>query len=78
MKAMIILLIAFLALVYVYTFLKIRQKRKNNNISAVLEFNEKYLKKKSPEPTDSVDNKYYKKYVTKYNSTVDFFYKDEL
>ncbi len=78
MKAMILLLIAFLALVYLYTFLKIRQNRqKSNAINTVLEFNKKYLQKRKPAPIDS-SNPNYKKQITKYNSNMDYLTKDDL
>ncbi len=76
MKAIIFLLIAFLVLVYIYTFIKIRKRRKSNNFNTVLEFKEKYIKDKSiPE---NQPNSNYKKYITKYNSNIDYISKEEL
>lgn len=79
MKILLILMIAFLALVYIYTFLKIRKKRKNNK-SAIQDFNEKYLEKKNIKRIDTkpVLDSNYKKYITKYNSQMDYISKDEL
>ena len=79
MKLFLLLLIAFLALVYIYTFIKIRKKRKNPTKSAVEDFNEKYLSSKVP----LVNNNHhlpanYKKQITKYNSTIDYIDKSEL
>ena len=76
MKALIFLLIAFLVLVYVYTFIKIRKKRKENKFSAVTEFKNKYLKKHTI--SDNQPNSNYKKQITKYNSKIDYINKDEL
>ena len=76
MNMMIILLIAFLVLVYIYTFVKIRKIRKaNNSSSAVSEFKEKYLKDKTI--SDKQPNPNYNKYVTKYNSNLDYISKEE-
>ena len=79
MKILLILMIAFLTLVYIYTFLKIIKKRKNTK-SAVEYFNEKYLDKNKKKliNTEPVLDSNYKKYVTKYNSHMDYISKDEL
>lgn len=71
MKTIILLLVAFLVPVYVYNFNKIRKNRHLNDKSIVLKFNEKYLVKKK---TDDIqfDKTNYNKYITKYNSTVDY------
>lgn len=80
METMIFLLVGFLVVVYVYSFIKIRKKRRSANKSEVLEFNKKYHSqmsahyKQQPATTDSN----YKKYITKYNSSVDYISKDEL
>lgn len=76
MKLLILLLIAFLALVYVYTFIKNR-KRRQKNISIVAKFNQDYLKKTKPRDKNC-DLPNYKKQITKYNSQVDYIEKDKL
>lgn len=74
MKLLIVGIFAFLVLVYVYTFIKIRKKR-NNKTSSVAEFNEKYLNKKV---NNVMEDQYYKKYITKYNSKIDYIAKEDL
>lgn len=77
MKLTIFLLVAFLALVYIYTFIKIRKKRKQRSVSTVSEFNKKYHpEKKNVSGTEQDTN--YRKYITKYNSEMDYITKDEL
>ena len=76
MKLLIILLIAFIILVYVYNFIRIRKRRKNA-VDAVTEFNEKYLKKKTSNKNNTTDINY-KKYITKYNSQIDYISKEDL
>ena len=79
MELIIFIIFAFLVIVYVNTFLKIRRKKRMRNHSEVLEFNKKYHKNLSinydKEQTDKDSE--YKKYVTKYNSTIDYVSKDE-
>lgn len=74
MKLLIVGIFAFLVLVYVYTFIKIRKKRKNKT-NSVAEFNEKYLNKKI---NNVMEDQYYKKYITKYNSKIDYISKEDL
>lgn len=76
MKLLIILLIGFLVFLYVYTFVKIKKRRKSN-IDIVSEYNQRYLNKENKINTTSEASNY-KKYITKYNSTVDYVNKDEL
>lgn len=71
MKAFIGLIIAFLILVYVYTFIKIRKKRKNNT-DAVSNYKKQYTKLKKTSESSN-----YKKYITKYNSHIDYIEKDK-
>ena len=79
MKLLILLIIAFLVLVYVYTFIKIRKKRKQRT-NTVIEFREKYLNKDAV--NDALQSKSpdmnYKKYVTKYNSKIDYMEHDDV
>lgn len=77
MEIMIFLLLVFLAIVYVYSFLKIRNKKKATNNSTVIEFKEKYLSPKEPNNIKT-DNSNYNKYITKYNSSVDYINKEDL
>ena len=78
MKMMVFLIFAFLVIVYVYTFVKIRKRRRLNAKSAVSEFNQKYHGKKTKNAQDTQPDVNYKKYITKYNSSVDYISKDDL
>ncbi|MBP3603685.1 MAG: hypothetical protein J6J79_06025 [Lachnospiraceae bacterium] len=78
MKMMIFLIFAFLIIVYVYTFVKIRKRRRANTKSAVLEFNQKYHGKKKTDIQNTQLDLNYKKYITKYNSSIDYINKDDL
>lgn len=75
MKMMIFLIFAFIIIVYIYTFVKIRKKRRENSKSTVMEFNDKYHKQNN---TDKIDNLNYQKYITKYNSKIDYISKEDL
>lgn len=78
MKLLLILIFAFLILVYVYTFLKIR-KRRRKKIDTVAEFNTMYKERKSSaQKKFTEEEKAYRKYITKYNSKVDYISKDDL
>ncbi len=78
MKMMIFLIFAFLIIVYIYTFVKIRKNRRRNAKSTVLEFNQKYHNKKNQNKSEKQPDLNYKKYITKYNSSVDYISKDDL
>lgn len=75
MKFLIIIIIAFLALVYVYTYLKFK-KRKSHKIDTVGDFRKKYLKNNVKKDNVKTSNDY-TKYITKYNSTLDYVEKDK-
>lgn len=74
MKFLIIIIIAFLVLVYVYTYIKYK-KRKSQKIDTVSDFRKKYLKNNIQK--ENVKNNDYTKYITKYNSTLDYVEKDK-
>lgn len=77
MKLLIFLMIAFLVVVYVYTFIKIHKKRQQRSGNTVSEFNKKYhSKKKTAANADKDTNT--GRYITKYNSKLDYIAKDEL
>lgn len=78
MEMMIFIVFAFLVLVYVYSFIKIRRKMQKKNKSEVLEFQKKYHKNNIANHDDASGNSNYTKYITKYNSSVDYINKDEL
>lgn len=74
MKYTLIAVVAFLIVVYAYTFIKHR-RRKNNQTSTVKEFRSKYLKDTSRKNTNVPEG--YTRYLSKYNSPVDFVDKNE-
>lgn len=76
MKIIIIIVIAFLILLYVYTYIKYK-KRKSQNVNSVDEFHKKYLKENITKKQTATKNTSYTKYITKYNSTLDYIEKDE-
>lgn len=80
MKLFIGLIIAFLALIYIYTFIKIR-KRRQKNTDAVDNYRKQYLQRKSLSETsnykDSNRDSNYEAYITKYNSRLDYIEKDQ-
>lgn len=79
MKMFLFLLIAFIASVYIYTFIKMRKKRKMNTKTAVEEFNDKYHKAKTNKTQQTNDLPLnYRKQITKYNSNVDYLDKTDL
>ncbi|MBD5499675.1 MAG: hypothetical protein HDR10_00485 [Lachnospiraceae bacterium] len=79
MKLFIGLIIAFLILIYVYTFIKIRKKRKNNIDNMVVDhYRKQYLQRKKQSESANYKNSNYETYITKYNSQVDYIEKDQL
>jgi H+/gluconate symporter-like permease len=71
MKLLIGLIVAFLVLVYVYTFLKQRKKRRNH-VDTVKKYNQEYMKNKK---TKSAAANYS---VKKYKGQIDYIEKDQL
>ena len=74
-----ILLGLFVVIVYVYTFVKLKKNReKTRNINSVQDFHSNYrhliTKQQNPDKTrmQQRQSEYYKKYVTKYNSSEDY------
>ena len=65
-------LVIFIIIFNVYHIIKIR-KRKTNRQDAVREFQSKYKNNTREKPAQTDD---YVKYITKYNSSVDFVDKD--
>lgn len=79
MKLFIGLVIAFLILIYVYTFIKIRKKRKKNIDNMVVDnYRKQYLQRKKQSESANYKNSNYETYITKYNSQVDYIEKDQL
>ena len=78
METIIFILFAFLVIVYVYSFMKIRKKKKMGNKSEISEFHNKYHRKSNVANSKNDNNITYHKYITKYNSSVDYISKDDL
>lgn len=77
MKILIVIIIAFLVLLYVYTYLKYR-KGKSNKIDTINDFHNRYLKENTSSKrntTTQPDNR--TNYITRYNSKVDYVEKDK-
>lgn len=75
----VILLLIFVVIVYIYTFIKLKKNReKTRNINSVRDFHDSYKhltdKRQMPDRTSIQKEKadYYRKYVTKYNSSEDY------
>ena len=74
-----VLLGLFVIIVYIYTFVKLKKNReKTKNINSVQDFHDSYQhlinKRQIPDKRTIQQNKseYYRKYVTKYNSSEDY------
>ncbi len=79
MKLFIGLVIAFLILIYVYTFIKLRKKRKKDIDNMVVDhYRKQYLQRKKQSESANYNNSNYQTYITKYNSQVDYIEKDQL
>ena len=77
LKTLIGLIVVFLAIVYIYTFLKIRKKRKNKTPDAIQSFHQKYdhiLHRPEPDKNQTE----HKNQITRYNSTVDYITREDL
>lgn len=77
MKILIGLIVVFLAIVYIYTFLKIRKKRKRGTPDAIQSFHQRYdriLNGTEPNKNHPESNNQ----ITRYNSTVDYITREDL
>lgn len=74
MKYTLIAVVAFLIVIYAYTFIKHR-KKKDSQASTVKEFRKKYLKEDLQENPNIPQG--YTRYQTKYNSSIDYVDKNE-
>ena len=77
MKILIGLIVVFLAIVYIYTFLKIRKKRKNKTPDAVQSFHQKYDHILNRSELDKNQSEYNNQ-MTRYNSAVDYITREDL
>ena len=77
MKILIGLIVVFLAIVYIYTFLKIRKKRKNITPDVVQSFHQKYDRTHGkPEPDPKTPD--HTNQIPRYNSAVDYITREDL
>ncbi len=80
MKVLLIVIIAFLVLIYINAYIRYK-KMKKNGVDTVGQYREKYQEKKRLRNVMAKENPQiqsgYKPYVTKYNSNVDYIDKDE-
>ena len=73
MKFLLIIIIGFLVILYIYTYIKYK-KRSKKEIDAVGDYRRNYLENNSnqnPPPNDGYTN-----YLTKYNSSLDYIEKE--
>lgn len=77
MKLFIGLIIAFLIFIYVYTFIKIRKKRKKS-INKVDDYRRQYVQRKKRSQAANYKNSNYETYISKYNSQMDYIEKNQL
>lgn len=75
MKLLLTGIILFLVIMYIYTYIRYK-KRKKQNVHLVDEFRRKYVQKKPEVLKQGVDDQFIK-YTTKFNSTVDYIERDE-
>lgn len=76
MKLLIVIIIAFLVLLYVYTYLKYR-KGKSNKIDTINDFHNRYLKENTSSKRNTTQSDNRTNYITRYNSKVDYVEKDK-
>ncbi len=79
MGKVVILLLLFVVIVFVYSYTKLKRNReKTKSIDSVQAFHDSYQhlikKRQMPDKTSIKEEKseYYRKYVTKYNSSEDY------
>ena len=70
MKALLIVIFAFLVLIYLYTFIRYK-KRKKNEVNTVDSYRKNYIERINTKSSESCDD-YLRKQITKYNSSVDY------
>lgn len=70
MKALLIVIFAFLVLIYLYTFIRYK-KRKKNEVNTVDSYRRNYIERINTKSSESCDD-YLRKQITKYNSSVDY------
>lgn len=75
MKLLIVLVIAFLATVYIFTFIKIRKRRKNQT-DAIDDYRKKYIEKESLKARKNIIEERQKSVRKK--DVIDYIEKEEL
>lgn len=76
MKLLFVGIIVFLVIMYIYTYVRYK-KRKKQTVPLVEEFRNKYIQKK-PKASKPDTDEGTVKYITKFNSTLDYIERDEL
>lgn len=76
MKLFIGLIIGFVVLIYAYTYIRIRKKRKKDT-DIVSSYRNQYVERKK-QTNPNYKNSNYETYITKYNSQIDYIEKDQL
>ena len=71
MNLLIVFIVGFIALIYIYTYIKYK-KRKKNQISIVDSFRENYIERINAVKNDNIYSDEIKNQITKYNSSVDY------
>ncbi len=75
-KGLIFLIFAFLAVVYIFTFIKWRKRKKSNSVSAIDEFKKRYVNRTGRE--DYINNVLYDSAEDPVdNERIDYIEKDE-
>jgi len=77
MKILLVGIILFLVIMYIYTYMKYKKRKNQNSVSFIEEFNRKYKQKQSKTLKQEVNDQPVK-YITKYNSTLDYIEWDDL
>lgn len=70
------LLIGFSILVFIYNYLKMRKRRKNQ-IDTVAEYHRKFKSHRKTSTRYNSYDSYYKNYITKANNKIDYISKDD-
>lgn len=70
------LLIGFTILVFIYNYLKMR-KRRRNQIDTVTEYHRQFDSRRKTNIRHNLSDSNYKKYITKHNSKIDYISKDD-
>lgn len=76
MNLFIVVLIGFTILVFIYNYLKMRKRRKNQ-IDTVAEYHRQFDSRRKTKTRHNLSDSNYKNYITKSNSKIDYISKDD-